>query len=920
MVHQWIDTRVGDTFWVQQLTAAVPATGTNVSISDTAPTNHKINLTAVEITAGPPAPPDTTPPSAPGTLTAVGGGGTASLLWAPATDDVGVTGYSVYRSTTTGFTPAPANQIGTAVVAAYGDSALPAGVYYYRVVARDAAGNTGPPSNEAAATVTAVVDSRATTGEWAAPVDLPSIMQQGILIPGSSKVLFFKDGSSAATLDTATGAVTSVPSPSNLFCAGHAIMADGRPFIIGGDTNVSATGIVDTNVFDPATNTWSRVADMHFKRWYPTATRLSDGRLLALSGSNNGCLSCFVQTPEIYNPATNTWTSMPAADANIPYYPFVYLLPDGRLVQVGATESGTSTQVLDLQSQTWSMVDSRVFDAGSSTMYRPGKILKAGLSSDGNSAARPALATSYVIDMTSASPAWSQVGSMANPRAFLNLTTLPDGNVLATGGETTGDGVLLANAVKAAEMWSPTTNQWTTLASVQRPRLYHSIGMLLPDGRVLVGGSGNDGAVPNEPNYEIFSPPYLFKGPRPTIAAAPSGAAFGQSFAVTTPDASRIASVSLIAPAAVTHSFDENARFVPLSFTASAGALQIQAPADGNLAPPGQYMLFIVDSNGVPSVSKWIQVSAAPDTTPPGSPATLSATGGPGTASLSWGAATDNVGVTGYVVYRSSVTGFAPAPANQIATVSGTSYTDGPAAGTYYYRVAARDAAGNTGPPGNEAAAVVTTPPPPSGIALDRVVSVDASGASATTAAFSTAGPGELLVAFVSSDGPSTLGQSSTVSGAGLTWSLVRRSNAQPGTSEVWWALAPSSLNNVTVSALSSKTGFDQSLTVMALSGATGVGASAGVSTAGAPSVSLSTTAAGSWVVGTGNDWDRAEARTLGAGQSMVHQWIDTRVGDTFWVQQLTAAVPATGTNVSISDTAPTNHKINLTAVEIRAS
>ena len=119
--------------------------------------------------------------------------------------------------------------------------------------------------------------------------------------------------------------------------------------------------------------------------------------MLALSGSNNGCLTCFVQTPEIYDPTTNTWTNMAStANANIPYYPFVYVLPDGRLVQVGATEDATTTQVLDFTSQTWSTVDSRTIDAGSSTMYAPGKILKAGTASDGNTPVRPSSPDTWV--------------------------------------------------------------------------------------------------------------------------------------------------------------------------------------------------------------------------------------------------------------------------------------------------------------------------------------------------------------------------------------------------------------------------------------------------------------------------------------------------------------------------------------------
>lgn len=863
---------------------------------------------------------DTTPPGAPGNLSASGGMGSASLAWGVAADNVGVTGYAVYRSTTGGFVPGPANRIAQTSGVSYTDKPLGAGLYFYAVTASDAAGNVGAPSNQAAATVTTSSDPRATVGEWASPVAIPYVMQHAVLLPGSSRVLFFESGASAQVLDPVTGAFFADPVASNLYCAGHAFLADGRPVVIGGDTEAQgAVGLVDTNAFDPVTNAWTRLSDMHYKRWYPTATRLSDGRLLALSGSADGCNSCFVQTPEVFNLATNSWTLLTAAAANIPYYPFMYVIPDGRIVQVGSSEQATATLVLDVGSQTWSTVDARVIDAGSSTMYRPGRVLKAGTASDGNTPVRPSSANAFVIDMTAPAPTWQPTGSMANPRAFLNLTTLPNGTVLATGGETTADGINLANAVTAAEVWSPATGAWSTLASASIPRLYHSIALLLPDGRVLVGGSGNDGAVPVELNYEIFSPPYLFQGTRPTISLAPGSVGFGQGFTVTTPDAARIGSVVMVAPAAVTHAFDQNARFVPLSFSAGAGVLHVQAPANGNIAPPGPYMLFIVDSSGIPSVASWTRVAAgAPDSTPPTAPGTLGASGGVGTASLTWGPATDNVGVTAYNVYRSSTSGFSVGPTNRIGQSPSTTFNDaGLAAGTYFYRVTASDAAGNIGPPSNEASVIVTQSL--SSIVLEKTVFADVSGTASITG-LGTAAPDDLLLAFVSADGPATLSQTAVVSGAGLTWTLVRRTNAQSGSSEVWQASAPTPLVNATVKSLLSRSGYHQSLTLVVLSGAAGVGATAGASAkSGAPTAQITTTGAGSWIFGVGNDYDSAIARTLGPGQAMVHQWIETTLGDTYWVQRASSPIGAGGSAVTVNDAAPTSDRWNLTALEVLA-
>jgi hypothetical protein len=157
-------------------------------------------------------------------------------------------------------------------------------------------------------------------------------------------------------------------------------------------------------------------------------------------------------------------------------------------------------------------------------MYDTGKVIKAGSATDSGQPANPSASTAYVTDLGQAAPAWTQTGSMANPRSFLNLTPLPDGTVLATGGETTRDGSNLNNGVLPVEDWNPATGKWTTWASMAIPRLYHSIAMLMPDGRVFVAGTGDDASafVPDERSAQIFSPPYLFKGPRPTITGSPS--------------------------------------------------------------------------------------------------------------------------------------------------------------------------------------------------------------------------------------------------------------------------------------------------------------------------------------------------------------------------------------------------------------
>jgi beta-lactam-binding protein with PASTA domain len=208
---------------------------------------------------------------------------------------------------------------------------------------------------------------------------------------------------------------------------------------------------------------------------------------------------------------------------------------------------------------------------------------------------------------------------------------------------------------------------------------------------------------------------------------------------------------------------------------------------------------------------------------------------------------------------------------------------------------------------------------PSAGLAVDNVLFSDGLG-TRTLTGFNTSVPGDLLLAFVGADGPSGGGQTATVSGAGLTWTLVRRVNTQAGTSEIWKATAAGALSNTSITSTLSSGSYRQSLTVVAFSGASGTGATgAGNATTGAPTVSLVTTQPGSFVYGVGNDWDHATARTLASGQAMVHQWVDSATGDTYWVQNRTAPVAAAGSTALLNDTAPTTDRWNFASVEVLA-
>jgi hypothetical protein len=190
----------------------------------------------------------------------------------------------------------------------------------------------------------------------------------------------------------------------------------------------------------------------------------------------------------------------------------------------------------------------------------------------------------------------------------LNATILPDGKVLVTGG-TSGTGFSdEASAVHAAELWDPDSEKWTVMASQSVNRVYHSTSLLLKDGRVLSTGSGDAAGNTNHYDAEIFSPPYVFKGARPSISSAPLTVNYGEPFFVGTANATSITRVTWVRLGSVTHAFDMNQRFNELTFVRTTGGLTVKAPTDPNLAPPGHYFLFILNGNGVPSIARIVRI------------------------------------------------------------------------------------------------------------------------------------------------------------------------------------------------------------------------------------------------------------------------------------------------------------------------
>ena len=549
-------------------------------------------------------PPDTTPPTVSITSPAGGATVTGTINVTVSASDTG-TGVAAVQLQVDGI------PFGTAINASpftfsLNTAKFAGGSHTLTASAWDFANNTAT-SNSVSVTFTAT-GNPAQSGLWSGTSSLPIVTINSVLLP-NGKVLLW-DGQSfgcdAIVWNPTTNVIDSVPVPANIFCSGQEQLANGQIMVVGGHDGQAHFGLPVANLFDPTNETWTALPTMSYARWYPTATTLADGNVIVTSGETD-CDECDVPIQEIYNPSTNSWSQLSSAPFLFPYYPHVYQLPDGRVLVPSTAEAPIVSEVLDLNTLTWTSVGgTTAVDGGSSAMYLPSKFLKVGTSVDPDDAVLPSVATAYVLDMTQTSPAWRQVASMAFARTYHNSTILPDGSVLVTGGGTTTNAIGTSDAVLPAELWSPTTETWTTLAAMNAPRLYHSEALLMPDARVLISGGGryNDDTEPTDQfSLEFFEPPYLFKGPRPTISSAPSQLSYAQNFTVQTPDAARIATVSLIRFGAVTHAINMSQRFIPLSFSVGTGSLTITAPVNANLAPPGNYMLFLVDTNGVPSVA-----------------------------------------------------------------------------------------------------------------------------------------------------------------------------------------------------------------------------------------------------------------------------------------------------------------------------
>lgn len=461
-------------------------------------------------------------------------------------------------------------------------------------------------------------------GQWSDVYDWPLVAIHAALLP-NGKVLAWDATPDDAdddphTTDNYTTRVTlwdpiaDTHTPTNndtdtdLFCAGSAHLWDGRILFAGGDgERAGANGpLANTNIYNPVSNTWHRTENMNAPRWYSSVAALSNGEMLTLGGTYNPVpLAEVFQFDQTWRPLAGDIPQLLNEDyqwiQQTPEGSVLYFGPSNLLVDIETAGSGEFTTQTSRDS-----VEDR--DYGSYAMFDVGKILVAG-GEQGQS-------SSVIIDTETRQTV--DTNPLTYGRRQHNLTILADGSVLATGGNSDGARFYSPTApVMQPEIWNPETGLWTVQNTIPTDRQYHSIALLLPDGQVLSAGGGICGDCYRlgyeERNGEIFTPPYLFNADgslatRPRLGLLAEAFDYAEQFSVVVSSSTDITKAHLIKLGSVTHSENQDQRLVPLSFSVSSGNLSLQMPASRHVAPPGHYMLFVVDRDGVPSESAIVKL------------------------------------------------------------------------------------------------------------------------------------------------------------------------------------------------------------------------------------------------------------------------------------------------------------------------
>ena len=513
---------------------------------------------------------------------------------------------------------------------------------FVRLTALSEAGNRGPWSSAAEVDVLGVAPPPALGGMWDRPIGLPVVPVSAAVLPGERLLTFaaydamnFSTTGTVtrvSTIDLATGGAgqtVTVETHHEMFCTGLALLADGRLLVNGGSSDSATT------IYDPAADTWTRGPLMNIPRAYEGDTPLSTGQVFTLGGSWYDRAGH--KDGELFTPsgATGSWSRLPGVTSDLiltadpagvyraDNHAWLFGWTGGSVFHAGPsrtmhwiTTTGNGTIV-----PAGARSDSSDAMNGNAVMYDVGKILTVGGATayqDVPPAAVNTQATrrAYVVDITAgpgAPATTTRVSDMAYARAFCNSVVLPDGTVLVVGGQQHPQGFTDTGAVLSPELWNPATGTFTVLAPDVIPRTYHSVALLLPDGRVFSGGGGLCGTCTvNHPDGRIFTPPYLLKPDgtprtRPVLTNAPPTAAPGSSITVTTDVVA--ASFALVRTSAVTHGVNNDQRRIPLTPTATSGtASTLDLPADRGILLPGSYLLFALGTDGTPSIARFIAI------------------------------------------------------------------------------------------------------------------------------------------------------------------------------------------------------------------------------------------------------------------------------------------------------------------------
>jgi Domain of unknown function (DUF1929) len=429
-----------------------------------------------------------------------------------------------------------------------------------------------------------------------------------------------------------TGTFINLPTPADLFCSGHVQLPDGRVLIMGGNKaypngNLGYEGLNTSYIFDPGTDSYQRVNDLSAGHWYPSATELGNGDVISLGGLGED--SSGTVATEYFAYGQQRWLGLNEAHQSWSFwglYPSMILMQDGRLFYTGSHVfgdglPGTGSSIYDYQANTITPVaglqhkDQR--DQSMSVLLPPAQSQKVLTLGGGNIETNPdANRDTDVIDLEQATPEYRPgpplpTGTLTGGvpetatqgKMYVSAVILPDGKVFETGGGLHNR----ADPVYEASMYDPDTNTFTAgLATDPVPRTYHSSAFLLPDARVMAIGD-NPGNGSFEMRISIYTPPYLFQGARPQIRAVSSQTwGYGSTQPVT--GDGTVVKAALIRPAAVTHSSDPNQRYIELPMTVNGTTIGLNMTSNPNIAPPGWYMLFVINAAGVPSVASWVRV------------------------------------------------------------------------------------------------------------------------------------------------------------------------------------------------------------------------------------------------------------------------------------------------------------------------